>query len=196
MFFISQDFPRAALGCTLIGGLIPFFVFNVFGNKSKMFIGDAGTLMLGIVFCDMVMAMLTDGSLCERRVMCQKASLEAFAFAVMTVPVFDTLRVMFGRIMRGRSPFRPDRSHLHHAFIEYGFHHLETALLEIFLTLMVIVLWFVLSHSFLPVEFQLCGVIVAGLAITFGLYWMLGRKKRIAKRREKLGLPPLEEDSQ
>ena len=64
MFFTAHDFVRAALGVSIIGGLIPFFVMNVFGKRSKMFIGDAGTMMLGVALCDMVMAMLTKNSLC------------------------------------------------------------------------------------------------------------------------------------
>lgn len=186
MFFYSHDYLHAALGCTLIGGLIPFFIMNVFGERSKMFIGDAGTLMLGIVICDMVMAMLTKDSLCEQFINMTDACIEAFALAALAIPVFDTLRVMFGRMWHGRSPFRPDRSHLHHAFIGYGFHHLETSLLEILLNMMVIILWFVLSHSYLSKEWQLYGVIIAGIFVTFVLYWLLGRRKRIAAKQGEL----------
>ena len=184
MFFISHDWPRAALGCTLIGGLIPFFILNVFGDKSKMFIGDAGTLMLGIVISDMVMAMLTEGSKVESRVLNKEACTEAFALAVLAVPVFDTIRVMFGRIFRGKSPFLPDKTHLHHAFIDYGFHHLETSLLEIFLNMLIVLVWFVLGNSYFSKEWQLIGVIAAGSISNLGLYWMLGRRRRFAAKRE------------
>lgn len=192
MFFMCHDYVRAALGCCMVGALIPFFVLNVFGQRSKMFIGDAGTMMLGIVICDMVMSILTTGSVCSMKLDKTSYSLPAFTLAALAVPVFDTLRVMFGRMWRGKSPFYPDRSHLHHAFIGYGFHHLETSLLEIFLNMMVIMWWFILSHSYLPMEWQLYGVVAAGLAITFVLYWLLGRKKRIARRRKEMGLPPQE----
>ena len=183
MFFLCHDYVRSALGCCLIGALIPFFVLNVFGERSKMFIGDSGTLMLGIAISDMVMAMLTSGSVCSQHLDKTPYCLTAFVLAALAMPVFDTIRVMFGRLWRGRSPFRPDKSHLHHAFIYYGFHHLETSLLEIMLNMMVILLWFVLSHSYLPKEWQLYGVVAAGIAITFVLYWLLGRRKRIAIRQ-------------
>ena len=67
MFFYAHDFVRAALAISIIGGLIPFFIMNVFGNRSKMFIGDAGTMMLGIALCDMLMSMLTTNSVCDRQ---------------------------------------------------------------------------------------------------------------------------------
>jgi len=182
MFFTAHDFVRAALGVSIIGGLIPFFVMNVFGKRSKMFIGDAGTMMLGVALCDMVMAMLTKNSLCGIKRDDDGFCLIAFALAVLSIPVFDTVRVMLGRISRGESPFSPDKTHLHHAFIDYGFHHLETSLMEIMLNILIILCFFVLYRSYLPTKFQLYGVIVASLGVTYGLYWMLGRRKRIAQK--------------
>jgi UDP-N-acetylmuramyl pentapeptide phosphotransferase/UDP-N-acetylglucosamine-1-phosphate transferase len=184
-FFITEDFVRAALGVSIVGGLIPFFVMNVFGNKSKMFIGDAGTLMLGMAICDMVLAMLTHDAPVTKRLIKPEFSRIAFALAVLAIPVFDTIRVMFGRISRGESPFTPDKTHLHHAFIDYGFHHLETSLLEIILNMMVVLVFAVIYFSHLSMQWQLYGVILAGIAVCFGLYYMLGRRKRIVDRAQK-----------
>lgn len=188
-FFRAHDFVRAALGVSMAGALIPFFIMNVFGKRSKMFIGDAGTMMLGIALCDMVMAMLTKGSACAERFDDTGLCLIAYAYAVLAIPVCDTVRVMFGRICRGESPFHPDKTHLHHAFIDYGFHHLETSLLEIILNMLVILTFGIFVRSFLPMEWQLYGVVAASIAICFGLYWMLGRRKRIANRiKEQYGI--------
>ncbi len=188
IFFKAHDFVRAALGVSIVGALIPFFIMNVFGKRSKMFIGDAGTMMLGIALCDMVMSMLTKDSACakfEGTGFC----LIAYAYAVLSVPICDTVRVMFGRISRGESPFHPDKTHLHHAFIDYGFHHLETALLEIILNMLVVLFFGILARSFLPMQWQLYGVVVASIDVCFGLYYMLGRRKRIAQKViEKYGI--------
>ena len=181
-FFRAHDFVRAALGVCIMGGLIPFFIMNVFGKRSKMFIGDAGTLMLGIALCDFLMAMLTKGSACGDKFDGSGFCLIAYALAILSIPVFDTVRVMFGRISRGESPFTPDKTHLHHAFIDYGFHHLEASLLEIILNMLIILVFFVVERSYLSKKFQLYAVIAASIAVCFGLYWMLGRRKRIAQR--------------
>lgn len=182
MFFRGHDFVRAALGISIVGALIPFFIMNVFGKRSKMFIGDAGTMMLGIALCDMVMAMLTKGSASAAKMENNEICIIAFVYAVLSVPVCDTVRVMLGRISRGESPFYPDKTHLHHAFIDYGFHHLETSLLEIMLNVLVILVFAVFSRSYLPMQWQLYGTVAASIAICFGLYWMLGRRKRIARK--------------
>lgn len=189
LFFYRHDFVRVALAVSIIGGLIPFFIMNVFGNRSKMYIGDAGTMMLGIALCDLVMAMLTKGSAYVRQTEYNNFCLVAFALAVLAIPVFDTLRVMLGRISRGASPFAPDKTHLHHAFIDYGFHHLETSLMEIILNMMIVGIWWMFYKSHFSFQFQLYGVIVASVAVCFGLYWMLGRRKRIAhKINEQYGI--------
>ena len=182
MFFRGHDFVRAALGVSIVGALIPFFIMNVFGKRSKMFIGDAGTMMLGIALCDMVMAMLTKGSASAAKMENNEICVIAFVYAVLSVPVCDTVRVMLGRISRGESPFYPDKTHLHHAFIDYGFHHLETSLLEIMLNMLVILVFAIFSRSYLPMQWQLYGTVAASIAVCFGLYWMLGRRKRIARR--------------
>lgn len=185
-FFITEDFVRAALGVSVVGGLIPFFIMNVFGNKSKMFIGDAGTLMLGIAICDLVLAMLTHDAPETKRLIKPGFSRLAFALAVLAIPVFDTVRVMFGRISRGESPFTPDKTHLHHAFIEYGFHHLETSLMEIILNMLIILVFAVIYFSHLPMGWQLYGVIISSIGVCFGLYYMLGRRKRITNKKKAL----------
>jgi len=182
LFFYSHDFVHVALAVSIVGGLIPFFIMNVFGKKSKMFIGDAGTMMLGIAFCDMIMAMLAKDSLVAKHLESRNFCLIAFALAVLGIPIFDTLRVMFGRISRGESPFHADKTHLHHAFIDYGFHHLETSLMELLLNMIIIGFWWMIYKSHLTEQWQLYGVIVASITVCFGLYYMLGRRKRIARK--------------
>ena len=86
-----------------------------------MFIGDAGSLMMGMIMTIFVMHILDHGS--RVSVNFTNMGVVAFVLSVLSVPVFDTLRVMTGRIVRGVSPFHADRSHLHHLFIEMGFSH-------------------------------------------------------------------------
>lgn len=194
--FYVQDFVRTALAVSVVGALIPFFIMNVFGRKSKMFIGDAGTMMLGIALCDMVMSLLTKDSEASAHFDPMNFNIIAFVLAVLAIPVFDTLRVMFGRISRGISPFHPDKTHLHHAFIDYGFHHLETSLMELMLNMMIIGIWWMFYKSHLSKEWQLLAVIIAAVAVCFGLYYMLGRRKRIAdKIKETYGLSIEEYDA-
>lgn len=127
LFFLSGEESMTILAVVSVGALIPFFLHNVFGKTSKMFIGDGGTLVMGVVMSVFVIEILQNGSRAAAYVD-PNVGLVPFTLAVLSVPVFDTLRVMSTRILKGTSPFRPDKTHLHHMFIDLGCSHVATTL--------------------------------------------------------------------
>ena len=151
------------------GALLPFFMHNVFGVRSKMFIGDGGTLMLGmqmVVFAFYALSSRTHCDLLED----MNLSLPALCLAVLCIPVFDTVRVMFMRILRGKSPFRPDKTHLHHLFIDMGFSHLGAALGILIVNLAVVGSWFVSWLLGASTDVQVIVVCGLGILSTFVFY--------------------------
>ena len=64
LFVLAGDTKMAILASAATGALIPFFLHNVFGKTSRMFIGDGGTLMMGIVMSVFVINTLSHDSLC------------------------------------------------------------------------------------------------------------------------------------
>ena len=153
----------------VIGAIIPFFMHNVFGAKSKMFIGDGGTLMLGTLMTVMTFCSLSSKfglDALEHSGM----SLPAFALAVLCIPVFDTLRVMTARILRGYSPFKPDKTHLHHLFIDMGFSHLGAALSILAINASVVLLWLLSWMLGASIDVQTYLVGIMGVTVTFGFY--------------------------
>jgi len=54
--------------------------------------------------------------------------------------------------------------------------------MEIMLNMMIIGVWWMFYKSHFSAQWQLYGVIVAGMAVCYGLYYMLGRRKRIARK--------------
>ncbi|MEG2366147.1 MAG: MraY family glycosyltransferase [Alistipes sp.] len=157
------------LAMAVIGSLLPFFLHNVFGNESKMFIGDGGTLVMGLVMSVFVMKIVQSEGVTQL-LDGQGFSSIAFTLAVLAIPVFDTLRVMSTRILRGQSPFQPDKTHLHHLFIELGCSHIMTTLTILLLNICIIVLWWLLGHMGASFEVQVFGVALAALLCTTGVY--------------------------
>ena len=153
----------------MIGALLPFFMHNVFGVKSKMFIGDGGTLMLGMMMTVCVFYALSSTQPCDK-LDAEGLSLTAFTLAVLCIPVFDTLRVMSMRILRGTSPFKPDKTHLHHLFIDMGFSHLGAALFILLLNFMVVLTWLGSWKLGVSVDWQMYIVMALGVLVTFGFY--------------------------
>ena len=149
--------------------LLPFFLHNVFGKKTKMFIGDGGTLMLGVLMTMFVFSAITSRSKCmllDRL----DFSVIAYTLAVLCIPVFDTLRVMMARITRGKSPFSPDKTHLHHLFIDMGFSHLGAAFTIIALNAGVVWLWYLVYKLGAPMDIQIYTVVAMGILVTFVFY--------------------------
>ena len=109
---------------------------------------------------------------------------------VLAFPVFDTLRVMCARILRGGSPFRPDKTHLHHLFISLGFSHAGTTAVILTLNLLVVLAWWAAYAAGAPIDLQLYLVLFLGVIITTGIYYPLRRLKpsgRLFRRLHRLG---------
>ena len=151
------------------GALFPFFMHNVFGVRSKMFIGDGGTLMLGMLMVVFVFATFSSKMPCSKLVE-DDLGLHAMCEAVFCIPVFDTLRVFVMRIQRGKSPFRPDKTHLHHLFIDMGFSHLGAALSILILNLAVVGLWYLSWQLGASINVQAFIVTGLGFLVTFVFY--------------------------
>lgn len=171
LFIAVGQMVWSSLAVIVTAALIPFFLHNVFGVKSKMFIGDGGTMMLGFL-----MAIFGIGALSLRR----DADLEArgigviaMTLAILCIPIFDTLRVMTVRMLRGRSPFKPDKTHLHHLFIDMGFSHLGASKTILLMNLIVIVVWFLLWRCGASINVQTCAVVLMGFVVTFGFYKLM-----------------------
>lgn len=168
MFYALGDIRMVALAAIVAASLLPFFLHNVFGKNSKMFIGDAGTLSLGIIFSVFVMTIISSKQSIEG--LPNNLGVVPFTLAVLCVPVFDTLRVMSVRILKGRSPFSPDRTHLHHLFLELGYSHIGSALSIIMINLFVVLCWFLAFKAGLSINTQLYIVVVFGILMTFMFY--------------------------
>lgn len=180
VFFKAGDMMMFILSMALIGALIPFFMHNVFGERSKMFIGDGGTLVMGAVMSIFVVRVLGVGSPVAQFWDKSHEGMSAvvFTLAVLCVPVFDTLRVMVTRMLQGRSPFHPDKTHLHHMFIDLGFSHVGTTFSIILLNLTVVAVWWASVAMGCSLDVQLYVVILFGSLFTIFLYPAVAAAKR------------------
>lgn len=99
----------------LVVACLPYILLNLgvpWGQKFKIFMGDAGSMVIGFT----VIWLLIIASQGEQAVM-----RPVTALWIIALPLMDMLRVMVSRIRRGCSPFRADREHLHHILMRAGF---------------------------------------------------------------------------
>ena len=93
--------------------LIPYLIFNIWGGaRFKVFMGDAGSLFIGFVI---VWTLIHQSQIGTTKIT------PSSALWCIAIPLIDTVGVMSRRIMKGDSPFKPDRNHLHHILMRAGF---------------------------------------------------------------------------
>lgn len=169
-FVKSGDTSNAALALVMVASLIPFYVHNVFGNRSRMFIGDAGTMVMGILLVWFTISVLRSDSPVRYYSEASGVGLVAMMEAFLSVPVFDTLRVMTMRMVHGRSPFSADKTHLHHVFIAAGVSHFVTSSTVIAIDLFISALWAVSVLCGLSVTGQFLLVTAMSMLMVWGTY--------------------------
>ena len=113
-FYLTGNYQLSIMSFALVGSLTGFFLFNVFGNKNKLFMGDTGSLIIGIIVSTLVIKFNELNLVADNYVI---SSAPAFSFAVVSVVIIDTLRVFTLRIIQKRSPFSPDNCHVHHRLL-------------------------------------------------------------------------------
>ena len=133
------------LSVVFIGAIIAFLLFNlrIFGRKKAwIFLGDSGSTVLGFVICWLIIS----GSQGGHAIMTP-----TLVLWVIALPLFDSVCIMMRRISKGKSPFAPDREHLHHVLPMKGFSINQTLII-------------ILSAS----------IVLAGSALTASIYFAVG----------------------
>ena len=113
-FFSSGLTAMVALGLLIITSILPLYYFN-FKKKSKVFLGDGGSMLLGTLIMVYALHFLGDGFEFKPGLSLNKT---LFAVLVLFYPLIDLLRVFFLRIKDGKSPFAADNRHIHHLLLK------------------------------------------------------------------------------
>lgn len=125
IFFIqTNQLAYAILAFATAGSILAFLIFNFY--PAKIFMGDTGSLLIGLVSAALVIKFLSVSNTVLSPI--PAISAPAIAFSILMIPLMDTLRVFAIRIINRRSPFSPDRNHLHHILLDRGMSHPAIAL--------------------------------------------------------------------
>lgn len=111
VFWMGERDDMALWCLCLMVACLPYILLNLgipWGRKFKVFMGDAGSTLIGFTVI-WLLIIATQGEDAVMR--------PVTALWLIAVPLMDMLRVMIGRIRRGDSPFKPDREHLHHVLL-------------------------------------------------------------------------------
>jgi UDP-GlcNAc:undecaprenyl-phosphate GlcNAc-1-phosphate transferase len=150
LFFEMDKIQYAVVCFATAGSLIVFFVFNVFGKKNKIFMGDTGSLIIGIITSVLVIK-INEFSLSAGALYSNLSP--ALSLAVISLPVYDMIRIILFRYFRKKSLFSPDKNHIHHKLLAIGYSHMKSTMVLIASNLLFIGAVFLMIN--LNVNYQL-----------------------------------------
>lgn len=176
-FFMVGLQAYALLAYSLGGSLVAFLIFN--HHPAKIFMGDSGSLMIGLINAILVIKFINVAS--DPAIAIPIGSTAAIGFSILIVPLLDTLRVFAIRIFKGCSPFTPDRNHIHHLLLNRGLGHAAITLICVSINMGFVFL----AYSLRSIGSTYLLLIMLALSFTgFGLLYY-GKPRRtmtIAKR--------------
>ena len=127
-WFWSRDMTgNAVIAAAMAGALISFLYFNMSKGRNKIFMGDSGSLVIGFVISVLIIRFNEVNA--QAATVNTLRSAPAVSIAILIIPLFDTLRVVILRTIRGQNPFRADKRHIHHLMLRAGYSHRQVSLI-------------------------------------------------------------------
>lgn len=167
----TEQQNSAFIALTVIGGILGFLRYNTY--PARVFMGDTGSQSLGFIAACLSIA-VTQSPL--------SAASVALPLLILGLPVLDTLTVITIRLLDGRSPFSPDRNHIHHQIMALGFRHNEAVAIIYLLQILLLTLAFSLrfeSDRWLLVVYALfCAALIGTLRSAQHRGWRLRNNEK------------------
>lgn len=187
-FFLIERLELATVAFALTGALVAFLKYNY--TPADIFMGDTGSMLVGIVCAILANKFLETHDTYFAKTLPEKPflaiyemrSVPAIAFGVLIIPLFDTFRVFLTRIIRGQSPFSPDKRHIHHLLLDIGLTHIQATGVLVLVNIFFILLVFCLQNiGTMPLI-----LLVLALAFLLSTLLFLKAKKKRKRRNKKV----------
>jgi len=174
-FYLTNQSELAVVAFALAGAVVAFLRYNY--TPAKIFMGDTGALLIGLVCSILAIKFMETNKLLDVGSPYRVNSVPAIAIGVLILPLFDTLRVFVTRILNGKSPLYPDRTHIHHLLLDKGLSHMKATSILVFVNAGFIALVFLLQD----VGSLYLLLIVLGLAfvLSYGLYHSVQKQAKL-----------------
>ncbi len=159
----SSQSSLALLSLLLAGACLGFLPFNI--HPAKMFMGDTGALMLGYALSTIsILGVFKFNALVSFLV----------PFLILGLPASDTLTAIIRRLLHKKSPFSPDRGHLHHKLIDMGFSQRASVLILYAISALLGICAVMFTNDNVRTAFF---ILVIGIAVTVMDFVILSKSK-------------------
>ena len=174
-FILIDQIVMAIVAFALSGATLAFLKYNV--TPAKIFMGDTGALLMGLICSILTIQFIELNSELDEAHPWKATAVPAVAIGILILPLFDTLRVFITRAIKGRSPFYPDRTHIHHLLLDSGLSHMQATSVLVAINILFIVMVVFLQG----LGTHLLMLLVLGLAgiMSGWLYMKVARIKKL-----------------
>ncbi|MCX7953760.1 MAG: undecaprenyl/decaprenyl-phosphate alpha-N-acetylglucosaminyl 1-phosphate transferase [Bacteroidales bacterium] len=167
IFLFYNDVQHALIAFCLSGALFAFMFFNV--SPAKIFMGDTGSMLTGLTISILTIEFIIFNQ--DKSTLVWSVSTPTIAMAITFLPLFDLVRVVIFRLINKKSPFKPDKTHLHHLLIRLGLSHNSVTLILVALQLLLIFVSFLLNkHGNYAIGFTLLIICIIFTSVSFYFY--------------------------
>ncbi|MFM9911836.1 MAG: MraY family glycosyltransferase [Chitinophagaceae bacterium] len=194
IFWKTNQFGLMIISLSVTGSLVSFLIFN--RTPARIFLGDSGSLFLGFIIAFFSIQFLqpnTHSAVQVFTVLTPNSS-PAFLVAMLIVPIFDTLRVFYLRVIQKKSPFSADRNHIHHLLIDLNLSHLQATVILLAITFFCMIMVLLMHSLRMEILFLVLTAFVVSLYKLLMLYIRkinIGRyNKRSSIRKNSSPFPP------
>jgi len=172
-----------SISLATIGTLLAFLRFN-FSIKRKIFMGDTGSLVIGLVLGLLTLKLMAVGDAAHNSLFFNRGQLPLFLAGVLFIPTLDTIRVMLLRFTKGVSMFKPDRNHIHHILVDFGFSHRRASFCIGFINFIVASVMFYVTQQFTIVISLL--ILILMFFIAFTVLFLMNKNQTAIRLKVKI----------
>jgi UDP-GlcNAc:undecaprenyl-phosphate GlcNAc-1-phosphate transferase len=178
VIFYAAGMSFYFLLCLSFVGMLLAYIYYNFSSTKKIFMGDTGSLLIGFCIAFMALKFLSISPAMAHHFRFEIENKIFVLTAILCIPLIDTFRVIGVRLWAKKSPFFPDRNHMHHVLIDKGLSHLKTTLVLGFVNFKVVILTLWCASIFNSVTMLLLTIIVFAVFLVVVAFL----KKTIANR--------------
>ncbi|MEN8139371.1 MAG: MraY family glycosyltransferase [Bacteroidota bacterium] len=129
-FYVNEYNSLALLSASLFGSLVAFLRYN-FSKKNKIFMGDTGSMIVGFIVAVLTIEFIRHNGIGLINGGKEIITAPVLAISILIIPLIDTFRVFMVRLLNKKSPFKPDKNHIHHRLLSLGLSHAKTTIMMV-----------------------------------------------------------------
>jgi UDP-GlcNAc:undecaprenyl-phosphate/decaprenyl-phosphate GlcNAc-1-phosphate transferase len=171
-FFLVGDIVFAILAFSMLGAILAFLIFN--WDPSEIFMGDTGALVIGLLLAIMVIQFINTNFNLPADAPYKFTASIATGACFIIIPLVDTMRIVILRLIKGQSPFKPDKSHIHHAIMRLGKTHSQTTII-LGITQVVFILLAIVFRQYYE-SWLILGLVILSVILSLTLDRLIIRK--------------------